>query len=527
MVPLRSPWHRRQVHAARGIAGRLGAIGALLLAYALPAAPPVQAQVVSLPIVVRDYPAATILRQLCSMNVLERVVGGPVAGMEPVAKPVHVQIYELELLETGGRWLTVGLLGFNRLSPTVTEETIRVALAARGVELRGRPAPIAGCLVYSLSAGRQLSHPHKALYRWQSYQWSWEELQMRPHRPVEVVLVALAEHRPSLPPQAAEPHSVPVSPAPAAGRAGAKPARPMTRPDRPVFDKTGPGGVAAAPVEPTSPAAPREVATVAPPATEPRREPGADPPKSTLKRYPPPNYQPGVEPLRITGTGKMTAFAVESVQCSEEGNWLVGYLGTLQPAKNGKATLVLQQRHALNNYPGEGVAAGRDGINLEELKEAHHKVGNLLQCDAEQRECSAPWIKEYALYRKELLEARRMAGGANPDWARQWSCRPDTGWCTSQERDYWRCDVNGRCLTFDPTRWWCAVRQEFCYSRVKFGDWGSALKVGDDIELRLDQSQVLLYDMAHGLLPIAQEALTRVCGAGQSKGWKASWIRQG
>src|SRR5262249_6211338 len=159
--------------------------------------------------------------------------------------------------------------------------------------------------------------------------------------------------------------------------------------------------------------------------------------------------------------------------------------------------VLLTQRHALNNYPGEGVRP------LEALRKHYAEAGGL-QCDAGARECSGPAFMSdsYADYRQDL------AAGTVSERSR-YSCRPDKGICISQERERWRCNLEGNCLSYDPSRWWCAWRQEFCFSRVKFGDWASPIKQNDVIRLKLDGSEgELVYDMSDGFLRIAQDALT-------------------
>jgi hypothetical protein len=204
---------------------------------------------------------------------------------------------------------------------------------------------------------------------------------------------------------------------------------------------------------------------------------------------------------------------------------LVGYLGILQ-ARGPSVNLTLLQRHALNNYPGEGLRGGRTSVTPEELYEGLAAQGFQFHCDPDHRECTSPDAIPYAVFRRALADQRLRNAANASDWARRWSCQPDRGVCI-RERYRWYCDVGKHCVSYDPSRWWCAERQEFCFSRVKFGDWNSALQERETIEnLTLEPSKVLIYEMAHGLVPIAQEALTRTCRSNGSNHWMTGWARR-
>jgi hypothetical protein len=223
------------------------------------------------------------------------------------------------------------------------------------------------------------------------------------------------------------------------------------------------------------------------------------------------------------------------VECSDEGNWIVGYFGFLTSKPDGTGQFSIRQRYAINNYPGEGV------LTLGELQRATRQ----LECGSG-NDCKAP---RRTIPYAEFLRSRTPPPPSDAstvlvpkDKGVEWRCRPEKGICLSRETDHWRCDAGkeaagSRCLSYDPVRWWCVPRREFCYQTVPFGDWGSPYKEGSLITIQLqpkkdasgqtiDQDHV--YDMSHGILSIAQDVLTRRCSrhSGPAKEWKASWFNQ-
>jgi hypothetical protein len=271
-----------------------------------------------------------------------------------------------------------------------------------------------------------------------------------------------------------------------------------------------------------------KIATLSPP---PERRGTSEPPvEKPLKLYPKPDYHrvsrfPGLEE-DMGATGR-TVFAVEKVECSDQGNWMTGYFGIVHQLEN-RRKLVIKQRYGVNNYPGEGI------IGLAELKS---KKKNELSCAAGDSTCSAP--RETQTYERFLKSDPRSAQssavvsiapielttrGAVADKSSPWSCRPDKNLCASRATDHWQCDPQSQtCASFDPTRWWCVPRREFCFSRVRFRDWGSRYDENDEIALKPDD---LVYDMADGFLPIVKDALTRRCGGSEPAGnWSETWSK--
>lgn len=470
-------------------------------------------------------------QQLCKTESINRIAGLPVPGVDPIPRPVHVYYYAGGLEKVPTTRLVLVLISFERLGRNFAEQTFRSSLDRLGYYVDGQ-LELKSCQFYSNSALVRSSWPHRLLVNSQtlhvySYYHSSVVLDGPPGRAVDQPGRGKTPAGDRAPPRQAKQSkpnpagdkakqaasSGPKVPATAAGPPSAPPAAdppvtrdPETAPLNPVPEK-GTSIAALPPAAPDGAGRPAEVQ------------------RKSLKRYPRPNYteraEPlhGIEALLTTKQGaKRPVFAVEELQCGEDGNWLVGYAGLLEFAPGEDAKVLLTQRHALNNYPGQGVQT------WEALRKVYAKDGGL-ECDAGGKECSGPaYMNEsYAGHREALLAARASRTGVVSDPSR-YSCRPDKGICISQEREHWRCNLEGNCLSYDPTRWWCAWRQEFCFSRVKFGDWASPIKQNDVIRLKLDGSAAeLVYDMSDGFLRIAQDALTRICGPGETKVWKASW----
>jgi hypothetical protein len=479
-----------------------------------------------------QYSGLSNPQELCKVEVTKRIAGEPAPNIPLVRGPIYVQYFQGSLPEEPNRKLVLALFSFEPLAARAVEDRFGAILDALGYYVNGRLV-FETCKVYSKSAQDHLSFPHKHLLDARWYSGSLIPPSFR-------VLPVYAYYKVRVPPV------VGSTSRPAPGSDGAVPKNDKTAARAPQKNGKDPkqnptaGGARDAEVPATSEANrapgsnPPPAPIVTPASTvpkgdsvavlqpsTPRSDAAGRPPevqRKSLKRYPRPNYKGGAEPLRTTKDTAKRIFAVEEIQCGEDGNWLIGYVGNLVTLPDGDVKILLTQRHALNNYPGERLAT------LETLREDYALTGGL-ECDSGWRECYAPtFLKEaYHKYRQALLTMRKLGGGSVSDQPR-YSCRPDKGVCVSQERDYWRCDLDGNCLSYDPTRWWCAWRQEFCFSRVKFGDWASPIKENDVIQLKLDGAETeLAYNMSDGFLRIAQDALTRVCGSGETKVWKAHW----
>src|SRR5262249_31878463 len=233
---------------------------------------------------------------------------------------------------------------------------------------------------------------------------------------------------------------------------------------------------------------------------------------------------PAFEPKEGTGGAGRAVFAVEKVECSDQGNWMTGYFGIVHQIED-RRKLVIKQRYGVNNYPGEGI------IGLAELKSQKKRQVNWATGDTI---CSAP--RETQTYeqflRSDQKPTQAHAGPSSAvvsiapieltprselaDKSSQWSCRPDRNLCVSRTTDHWQCDPQGTtCASYEPTRWWCVPRREFCFSRVRFRDWGSRYDENDEVMLKPDG---LVYDMVDGFLPIVKDALTRRCGGSEPAG---------
>ncbi|HRD77791.1 MAG TPA: hypothetical protein PK264_17940, partial [Hyphomicrobiaceae bacterium] len=328
------------------------------------------------------------------------------------------------------------------------------------------------------------------------------------------------------PPKVAVPSVPPIPAGPKV--ADASPPKPVTPP--------GPGA---------QPADPKAVDKSAPPSAA-ASDAGATPAKT--KRYIAPAYgvlSSPVAPLKVGG--QRQAFVVESVECSDEGNWIVGYLGFLTATGTGDTgDFVIRQRYAINNYPEEG------RLGLGEVKKMPG-----VTCSADQAECSAPRRRISLVEFKRLktsapadpkaapvpkvADKTKRADDETPRVQSEWRCDAGAGMCFSRERDTWRCDAStGRCMSYDAARWWCVPRREFCSQRVPFGDWGSPLKEGDRVKVGLKPRggtggvekdanghpiyDLHVYDMAHPLVTIAADVLTRRCAGhkGPARDWKAN-----
>jgi hypothetical protein len=507
-------------------ARRLGTVALISSAGLLPIPTFAQVQFTSRPIRLSSP------QQLCRTDFINRVAGVPMPGTPFIRRPVHVRYYEGGVHDQPGVNLVLALLSFDQLAPSTIENEFRAMLDALNYEVRQR-LEIKGCQVYSKSASEQLSFSHPQLISTFLFASSYPVLGVYAYYPTPPTPEPLSSPRisqpspgknrtaqPTLPRQAKQP-----KPDTDAESSGPKspPAVAAPPPSTSTADPAIGRDPGVAPLNPT----PEKGSTIA--ALPPNAPDIAGPPgevqRKSLKRYPRPNYKEGAEPLRgiealltTKERTKRAVFAVEEIQCGEDGNWLVGYAGQLEFVPGEDVKVLLTQRHALNNYPGEGVRT------LDALRKHYAEAGGL-QCDAGAQECSGPAFmnESYAGYRQALLAARASGTRTVSDLSR-YSCRPDKGICISHEREHWRCNLDGNCLSYDPTRWWCAWRQEFCFSRVKFGDWASPIKQNDVIRLKLDGSAPeLVYDMPDGFLRIAQDALTRVCGPGETKLWKASW----
>lgn len=318
---------------------------------------------------------------------------------------------------------------------------------------------------------------------------------------------------------------------------------PIRRPPAGVKDKKGPGErVVMLPVEPA---------------------PDAKAPALTRK-YDPPGYlspemltKGPVVPLRAadlsvqTGTvakskpGNLVVFAPEKVECSDEGNWVLGYMALLTPPAPGapKGTLLIRQRYAMNNYVGEGRTTRAD--ILRQFPRAACENGRV-QCSAPKQVRSLA-ADQYHAERTQLPPRAPASGETTPPSGDKaggdkagglasgsptgWRCLPDStrpGFveCRSRELLHWHCSLSSipetdTCQAVEPARWWCVPRREFCFSRARFGDWGAELKEGDRVEVNLADDKV--YDLAHGLVPIAKHVLTSNCGNGLQKSWQAGW----
>jgi hypothetical protein len=276
------------------------------------------------------------------------------------------------------------------------------------------------------------------------------------------------------------------------------------------------------------------------------------PPVAKLKRYGAPKYPRLAEPLSIAPAGSgvpvpgaseapspevnaRTVFGVESVECSDEGNWILGYFGFLTEKPDGTGQFSIRQRYAINNYPNESVAT------LADLK----RTVKLLECTGG-NDCRAP---RRTIPYTEFLRTRAPPSTSDKstvivpkDKGVEWRCRPEKGVCLSRETDHWRCEAgkdpaSSTCIGYDPARWWCVPRREFCYQTVPFGDWGSPHKEGSLVTVRLRPSKDAsgqtieedhVYDMSHGILSIAQDVLMRRCAthSGAAREWRASWFNQ-
>lgn len=250
------------------------------------------------------------------------------------------------------------------------------------------------------------------------------------------------------------------------------------------------------------------------------------------KRYPAPAYTLVEQPVAALGKEAREAFVVESIECSEEGNLLVGFAGELKAIGAGKGELTIRSRIAINNYPSEGRS------KREQLETSVPGFA----CEADGRQCSAP--------RKSipLIEYRRLIGegGSSPAGdptatEKEWRCIADKGVCFSRQSDHWRCEpATGYCISHDDARMWCVPRREFCSQGAPFGDWGSPFKAGDRLSVRIAPSvdgtgspirdangnavyENHVYDMSHGLVRIAEDALMRRCAgyAGPSRTWNS------
>lgn len=479
-------------------------------------------------------------QQLCRAEFINRIAGAVLPDSPLIGRPVHVRYYEGGVDDRPGMNLVLVLLSFEHMASSTIEHEFRAMLDALNYEVK-RNLEIKGCRVYSKSAQERLSFSHPYLIS-SGFVFASSFPLLRVH---------------AYYPTPRTPESRPLrrtgQPAPGKSRAAERtPARQakQSKADHTADEKSkkvassgakAPAAVGAPPpsAPPVGPKVVPDPATAAPDAVPEKGtsiaalppnapEVAGRPPevqRKSLKRYPRPNYKERAEPLRgiealhtTKERVKRAVFAVEEIQCGEDGNWLVGYAGHLELVPGEDVKVLLTQRHALNNYPGEGVAT------LDVLRNHYADAGGL-KCDPGGRECDGPtFVKEsYAGYRQALLAARTSRTRALSDPPR-YSCRPDQGICISQEREHWRCNPDGNCLSYDPTRWWCAWRQEFCFSRVKFGDWASPIKQNDVVRLKLDGSAPeLMYDMSDGFLRIAQDALTRICGPGETKLWKANW----
>jgi hypothetical protein len=478
-------------------------------------------------------------QELCTAKFINRHAG---ADRPLIRGPVHIAYYEGGIEDSPGLNLVLALLSYERLGQREIEIEFRRMLDDLNYQVTGH-LDIKRCHVFSASQQEQLSfsHPHLTSSGW-PFDHSFPRFRVpayyvAPRTPESLPLLQgrqpgtsksrAAERAPPRPTKQSKPAGEKAKKTASSGAKPQAPAAlsappPIAPPDAPKVD---PDPVTAAPAP--IPEKSTDVAALPPNAPEIVGRP-PEVQRKSLKRYPRPDYKEGAQPLpgitalrKITKEGaKRDVFAVEEIQCGEDGNWLVGYTGRLELVPSEDAKVLLTQRHALNNYPGAGVAT------LEKLRSGYADAGGL-QCDAGGRECDGPAFEKesYAGYRQELLADRRSGTGTLAD-PRRHSCRPDKRICISQEREHWRCNLAGNCLSYDPTRWWCAWRQEFCFSRVKFGGWGSPIKENDLVRLKLDGSAAeLVYDMSDGFLRIAQDALTRICGPGETKLWKANWAR--
>src|SRR5262249_39304083 len=132
------------------------------------------------------------------------------------------------------------------------------------------------------------------------------------------------------------------------------------------------------------------------------------------------------------------AFAVEKVECSDEGNWMLGYFGFFSPQRGGGGEFIVKRRHGVNNYPGEG------RIALADLKAQKRWQ---LECSPGDITCSAP--RQVRSYSEIVRSEGRSSGGErgpvsgpapavipiqpeNAEKAAAWSCRPDKSLCVSK-----------------------------------------------------------------------------------------------
>lgn len=546
----------------------------------------------------RQVEGVTELSQLCEPDNIKQLVGPPVGGVEDVESAIFGLAVQLDIADPAkigmGR-VFLGLYSYSEESQRLLPEYI--ALVQRQLNLPPSQVSkrhIQPCPNF-FSATSKTSRPHKELLRISRgiFRVSVEPIVLAT---VTILREAPADARPRVSskpptereppaakppktglPEAKKPPAVAAVPPKAAEPPAKRPdagcdldcmleaekrARASKGPDAKAPDTKAPGPGPDGKTASAAPWAPEVKAPTVPlPPTITERPPPADKADATipsdpaaspvmkLKRYPAPHYAVLAEPLSIApggpapdaaglpvpDAGARTAFAVESVECSDEGNWIVGYFGFLTSKPDGSGQFSVRQRYAVNNYPGEGVST------LGELQRATRQ----LEC-GKGNDCQAPRRTiPYAEFLRSRTPPPKSEGApvvVPKDKGVEWRCRPEKGICLSRETDHWRCDggketLGARCISYDPARWWCVPRREFCYQTVPFGDWGSPYKEGSLITIQLqpkkdasgqntDQDHV--YDMSHGILSIAQDVLTRRCSrhSGPAKEWKASWFNQ-
>jgi hypothetical protein len=481
----------------RGGASRSIVLASMLAALAVVLASAGRAQTIETIQVLRD------VSELCSPQRILQEVGPADARIQPVASPINVLTIEYELSNPVKETRIVAVFWFFREmldDATISQILRRYDISRERLRnLEECPTPF-----YSHSAKDRLSLAHENLVS-----VVWRIPFMSPQAHPKILIAGPYVLRPPVGPMAAQ------RPAPGEGSAQGKPSAPrVVSPRLPAEtplakrlakDKAAGGKVAALPL----------------PAPE------AGPAPKPLKRYPRPDYAllPSAQMQNAAVTdpaaAPRAAFAVEKVECSDEGNWMIGYFGFFS-AQRGGGEFIVKRRHGVNNYPDEG------RIALADLKA--QKRGQL-ECSPGEITCSAPrQVRSYSEVarsegRSSAAERASVSALApvvipvapeSAEKAAAWSCRPDKNLCVSKAADHWKCDPKSRqCLSYDPSRWWCAPRSEFCFSSVQFADWGGRLREGDAMPFTAAD---LIYDASEDFVRIVEDVMTRRCGNAGSAG---------
>lgn len=228
----------------------------------------------------------------------------------------------------------------------------------------------------------------------------------------------------------------------------------------------------------------------------------------------------------------MPVFALEKVECSPQGNWILGYFGFIKELAGDDVLVVVKKRYASNNYPGESRAKPDDTTGASALggkaidascigSKRGCGMGSTVKavCDPD-RTCvrvertSDNGVVKLAVLWSGTRESFAVGDGAGGEQAAGIVCSKERGLCFKSAVSQWACDPrSGACYSTRPDKWWCEPRKEFCYSQVPFGDWGSELRENSIFKVKAAD----VFDLGFGFVPVLQDVVMRQCGATAAK----------